>query len=405
MARMKRPSQTNPKRAVLALLAALAALPCLAEANALLWGARHGYTGRALRDGLDFWAGATLPAQGRLALLFDPAAYNRFLQQLYGPLPTHLWSYPPNYLLLTRLFTGLTALHATLAFEAASLLLLATLLRLAGQSWWLVAAVAASPAALENLLSGQNAALLTALIGGGLLLLPRRPILAGALIGLASIKPQLGLVLPLNLFRRSPPAFFVATLTALALAAAALLAFGPAAWLGFWRVTRPAMSAVLLTGQPRDFAAGLTSVFALAHPLGIPTALLAQATISTAAIACAARTKNPAAILILAALASPYLHNYDLLGATLAVALLLRDRLAQGFTPGEPALFLLAWATPGLLPWLPHLAPFTPILLALLLASALSRGSLAACDSDPSARASSAGRSAIPARPASTANG
>ena len=405
MARMKAPSQTKPRRGPLIALAAICALPCLAEANALLWGATHGYTGRALRDGLDFWAGATLPVQGRLALLFNPAAYNRFLQQLYGPLPTHLWSYPPPYLLLTRLFTGLTAFHAALAFEAASLLLLVALLRLAGQSRWLIAAMAASPAALESLLSGQNAALLTALIGGGLLLLPRRPVLAGMLIGLASIKPQLGLVLPLHLLRRSPMAFLAASLAALALAAAALLAYGPAAWLGFWRVTRPAMSAVLLTGQPRDFAAGLTSVFALARPLGIPAALLTQAAITAAAIACAARTRDPAAILILAALASPYLHNYDLLGATLATALLLRHRLAHGFTPGEPALFLLAWAAPGLLPWLPRLAPFTPILLALLLASALSRGSLAGCDSDPSARASSAGRSAIPARPASTANG
>ncbi len=212
-------------------------------------------------------------------------------------------------------------------------------------------------------------------------------------------------MLPLYLLRRAPPAFLGATLAALALAAASLFVFGPAVWIGFWRVTRPAMSAVLLTGQPRDFAAGLIGVFALARPLGIPAALLAQALASGGAIALAARTRNPAAVLTLAALACPYLHNYDLLGTALAVALLLRDRLARGFAPGEAALFLLVWIAPGLLPWLPRLALLMPVLLALLLASALSRGSLMGCDSEPSARGSSAGRSVIPARPASTANG
>ena len=402
MARMKAPSQTKPW---LAVLAALCALPCFAEADALFWGARHGQLGRALRDGLDFWAGAALASRGRLALLFDPAGYNHFLAAIYGPLPFHLWSYPPTYLLLTHGFAGFTPFHATLVFEAASLCLLAMVLRLAGQGWWLIAAVATCPAALESLLAGQNAALLTALIGGGVLLLPRRPILAGILIGLASIKPQLGLVLPLYLLRRAPLAFLCATLAALALAAASLVAFGPEVWFGFWRFTRPAMSAVLLTGQPRDFAAELISVFALARPLGIPAALLAQALASTVAVALAARVKNPAAVLTLAALACPYLHNYDLLGATLAVALLTRDRLARGFMPGEAALFLLVWITPGLLPWLPRLAPLVPLFLVLLLASALARGSLIGCDSEPNARVSSAGRSVIPARPASTANG
>ena len=81
---------------------------------------------------------------------------------------------------------------------------LACVLRLSRQNGWLIAAVLASPAALENLLEHQNAALLTALIGGGLLLLPSRPRLGGVLIGLATMKPQLGLVLPLFLLRRAP---------------------------------------------------------------------------------------------------------------------------------------------------------------------------------------------------------
>ena len=167
------------------------------------------------------------------------------------------------------------------------------MLRLSRQSGWLIAAVLASPAALENLLEHQNAALLTALIGGGLLLLPSRPRLGGVLIGLATMKPQLGLVLPLFLLRRAPIAVAYAALSAVALAAASLLAFGPAAWTGFLHVTSPLMSNVLLTGKPPEFAGGLINVFALARPLGVHTALILQALVTLAAIAAALAHQIP----------------------------------------------------------------------------------------------------------------
>lgn len=230
------------------------------------------------------------------------------------------------------------------------------------------------------MLEHQNAALLTALLGGGILLLEARPRLAGGLIGLATIKPQLGLVLPLFLLRRSPLAFAWAALAAVALAGAALLAFGPAAWLGFVHFTSPAMSNVLLTGRPPEFAGGLISAFALAKPfMGVRAALLFQAGVSAACVLAGLFTRQPAALLALSALASPYLHDYDLLGAGLAVALLVQDRLRRGFLPGEPVLFFLIWAGPGLLPWMPQYAHLAPLLLALLLASAWRRGGVAPC--------------------------
>ncbi|HUW80350.1 MAG TPA: glycosyltransferase family 87 protein [Acidocella sp.] len=404
---MGQKSQISTRFKLIAL-AILCAIPSCLEASAVVWGEVHGHTGSALRDGLDFWAGGFLALHGHLAMLFDPLAYQGFLAGLYGKLPYHLWSYPPNYLLLASAFDWLSPWHAVLAFDAVSLLFLAFILRLAGQSWWIIAAVAASPASLENMLEHQNAALITALIGGGILLLPRRPRLGGTLIGLATVKPQLGLVLPLFLLRRAPIAAAYAALAAILLAAASLLAFGPAAWTGFIHFTSPAMSNVLLTGQPPDFAGGLVSVFATARPLGVHTALLIQGVVTLAAIALAVTQKSPATVLILAALASPYLHDYDLLGTTLAVGLLLQDRLLTGLAPGESVLFFLAWFGPGLLPWSPQFAHAVPIVLILLLASAWRRGGLIPCNSSqvpPASPASSAGRSPIPAPQNSTAPG
>jgi len=396
-------------RLKLALVLAVCTLPSLCETYAIVWGERHGYTGKALRDGLDFWAGGFLLLHHQAPILFDHMAYQAFLQGLYGHLPYHLWSYPPNYGLIAAAFGWLPPWGAVFAFDLASLALLAFVLRLAGKDWWFVAAIAVAPASLENVLEHQNAALMTALIGGGVLLLETRPRLAGALIGLATVKPQLGLVLPLNLLRRAPLAFAWAALAAVLLAGAALWAFGPEAWIGFVTFTSPAMSNVLLTGKPPEFAGGLISAFALVKPFtGVHGALLVQAGVSAACMLAALFTRSPVVLLVLSALASPYLHDYDLLGAALAVALLVQDRLERGFLPGEPVLFFLIWFGPGLLPWMPQYAHLAPVLLVLLLASAWRRGGVAPCDSlpaPPGSPGSSAGRSPIPAPPESTAPG
>jgi hypothetical protein len=400
------------RRFGLTLLAILCVIPSLGEGYAILWGQRHGFTGKALRDGLDFWAGGFLALHRHVATVFDPAAYQSFLNGAFFPtaktLTVHMWSYPPNYLLLATAFGWLSPWHAVLAFDALSLALLVIILRLAKLPKLLVLAVAASPVSFENFLEGQNGALLTALLVGAVLLLPSRPRLAGVLAGLASIKPQLGLVLPLFLLRRSPLAFAWAALATVVLAAASLWAFGPAAWTVFWTVTRPAMSNVLLTGQPPEFAGGLISVFAAVRFLGVHPALAIQAAITLAAILWAWRRPKPVEVLILSALASPYLHDYDLLGVALAVAILIRDRLQHGFLPGEAILYFLAWFGPGTLPWAPQFAHFTPLILLLLLASAARRGPVLPCDSSqvpPVLPVSSAGRLPIPNPPVSTAPG
>ena len=57
----------------------------------------------------------------------------------------------------------------------------------------------AFPAVLVNLGHGQNGFLTAALLGGALVVLDRRPIVAGILFGLLVYKPQFGLMIPLAL--------------------------------------------------------------------------------------------------------------------------------------------------------------------------------------------------------------
>ena len=63
---------------------------------------------------------------------------------------------------------------------------------------WLLVALA-FPAVLINIGHGQNGFLTAALLGGALVVLERRPIMAGFMLGLLVYKPQYGLLLPLVL--------------------------------------------------------------------------------------------------------------------------------------------------------------------------------------------------------------
>ena len=69
--------------------------------------------------------------------------------------------------------------------------------------FWLLLALA-FPAVLINIGHGQNGFLTAALLGGALVVLDRRPLVAGILIGLLVYKPQFGLMIPLALLAERP---------------------------------------------------------------------------------------------------------------------------------------------------------------------------------------------------------
>ena len=95
---------------------------------------------------------------------------------------------------------------------------------------WLLLAVA-FPAVFVNLGHGHNGFLTAALAGTALLVLDRKPIVAGILFGLMSYKPQFGVMIPLVLLVTGRwQAFFSASATVLALLAISTLAFGAEVW-------------------------------------------------------------------------------------------------------------------------------------------------------------------------------
>ena len=151
-------------------------------------------------DFINFWSGAYLAWHGRVSEIYDPAAFHVFEQSVVGaPLSAYHYSYPPVLLLLTLPLAFMAYLPALLVWLAAGWYAFYRALRTAmpGQGVRLLAL--ATPAVFINAIGGQNGTWTAALFGGGLILLERRPVVAGGLLGLLIYKPQLGLLVPVAL--------------------------------------------------------------------------------------------------------------------------------------------------------------------------------------------------------------
>jgi hypothetical protein len=265
-----------------------------------------------------------------------------------------IWSYPPTYHLVVL---PLALLPYTAAYALWCLVSLAVYLavtpRLAPSrmSLWIALAF---PGCFLNLLQGQNGLITTALLAGALLLLERRPLLAGILIGLMSFKPQFGLLIPIALVCGGHwRVFLSAAVTTVAFAAASWLAFGTAPWLAFFANIEFAVT-VLETGA-LPFAK-MPSLFAALRNLGvgIGVANAAQIALALAVAAIVAmvwlrRAPLPLAGAVLAAgslLVSPHINDHDLALLAIPIALLAVSGWRDGWRRGERELLLFAWVVP-----------------------------------------------------------
>ena len=236
------------------------------------------------RDFVNTWMGGRAALSGQPEPWFDFDIYNAALRDNFGPdFPQHSWSYPPTLFLFTWPLGFLPYLAGyaawTLVGFAVYMLAAAQGERRADRLLMLVV----SPAVVVNLIGGQNGFFTAALLIGGLSLLDRRPFVAGLLFGLLTIKPQLGLLLPLMLaLTHQWRCIASATVTALMLAGITTAIYGPDVWVaylddglsmqkkivldfdGFYRLMMPtAFMNVRLAGLPLAWAWTVQAVVSL----------------------------------------------------------------------------------------------------------------------------------------------
>ncbi|MBR8357479.1 DUF2029 domain-containing protein [Burkholderia vietnamiensis] len=343
------------------------------------------------RPGVDFsvfWSASHLVLHGHAAAVYDPVFFSRAEVAKFGAYMGHQslpWLYPPTMLLFIAPVALVPFLPAYILFFAGSLLCYAyAVLRLSGLRAHLpvpraaVLVVLGYSAVCACVLYGQNGLLTAGIAALALHLLGPRPIVAGVLIGLLAIKPQMATVFPFVLIAtRAWRAFGAAAVTTTLFTAAGFALTGPGSLEGLahalsivrgMHFTLPAYWFV----SPTPFAALRLAGASIAVSLAVQgaVALLAMA----AAVSVWRRTTDMrlrgAVLAVATLLATPYLWQYELTWLGIAVFCLIAHGLDEGWLPGDQIVIVLAWLLPvfevfnRITKW-PQIGPV--VLLAVLL--------------------------------------
>lgn len=142
--------------------------------------------------------------------------------------------YPPTMLLLVWPLALLPYAVGYVLWIGAGLAACAATLRLRQGAWPLSLLLAVAPSTLWTEMCGQSTLLLAGFLVSGMLLSTRRPVVAGVLIGLATYKPQLGLLVPVALVASGQwRTIAAAAATFLAIVVLTTAAFGTDIWLAW----------------------------------------------------------------------------------------------------------------------------------------------------------------------------
>ena len=333
--------------------------------------------GPAGTDFLAFWGAGHVTIAGDPASAYDLAVQER-VQTGTGSTGWFAFVNPPPFLFAAAPFGGLPFPIAWAAWVAVTYALWAWAAIRVFPRYWPVILV--FPGALIAAGHAQTGLLTGAFLVGGVALLDKRPLTAGALLGVLIIKPHLALLIPFWLAAGGRwRAFIAAGASATGLLGLAWLAFGTQTMLAY--TTSWQASAALMASDSADFYLRMATPYSQLRlfippelALGINIAL-AIGLIGLIALAWR-RSSDPLATgaLMLAgtALASPYLFNYDLPFLILPLLWLVREGRRAGFRDWEKlacvVLFTAPYATrAAALPLGLNLMPLASIALVWLI--------------------------------------
>jgi arabinofuranan 3-O-arabinosyltransferase len=329
-------------------------------------------------DFVNVWSAGRLVLDGHPALAYDWDIQKQVQVSVLGQsYPGNFaWHYPPPFLFVAATLAHFPYAAAYAGWAATSFLpYLAAMRAIVGRPFGFLLA-AAFPVVLTNTLVGQNGFLTASLVGGTLVLMPKRPLLAGICLGLLSYKPQYGLLFPLALIAASQwRVFFAAGVVTVLMAALSWFAFGTESWQAFVHWMPMFNQAFLVEG--RAPWGKMQSIFALTRYLDGAESVawtLQWIMSGTVAILLALIWRSrkvqyrlkAAALAAATLLVTPYLFLYDEMVLAIAVAFLVRLGLDEGFERHEvQALGLVA----GLLMIYPYLGAPTGFAATLVVAT------------------------------------
>jgi hypothetical protein len=292
------------------------------------------------RDFLNLWMYGRAALEADPARYYDIVTYNDELARLVGPgYPGQNWPNPPTALVVMAPFGLLAYFPALAAWFAVGALAFCLAGRREISDLRALAVVLVSPAALLCIISGQSSFLTTAALLAIFAWLDKRPVVAGILIGLLTVKPQLGVLFPFALAASGRwRVFLCAAGTALLLIAASVALGGLESWHDYIVKALPLQREVLADAAGTAMPFHPTIFMNVRGLVGNRIGEIIQFSFTIAAIAAvsfAFRYRRDADGWLLQALffactvcASPYMGAYDLLPLTFAaVALIAEEKL------------------------------------------------------------------------------
>jgi hypothetical protein len=302
------------------------------------------------RDFLNFWMYGRAAFEANPGQYYDLRTYWAAADAVTGPgYPPQLWSYPPSVMLLAAPFGLLPYMGALAIWTVIGIGAFILGLRLWTKDPRYLLPLLLAPPAIFGLVSGQFTYLTTGAMLAVLRWRESRPLLAGFILGLLTLKPQLGLFFPILLLAtRSWKVIAAASVTALTLAALTGLVWGPDVWLAYW--TRGIANQTLVLTDPDNLSElWMATPFINARSPGLPIAAagVIQAAASILAVVLVWKTfsgrppaedlRANAIFLACAAFGTPYMMSYDTLPLVVAMVLLMPPGISGRL------LTLLAW--------------------------------------------------------------
>ncbi len=334
-------------------------------------------------DLASLWMAGHLARLGQLDWLYDSRLFEAWRHRRFGEaLIGQPWIYPPTVLLLGVPLSFLPLAAAFAVWNVATLAVAVLLLRHARLPWPILLAGLGAPATWRSLILGQYGVVTGALVVAGLLLAPRRPVRAGVMLGLVTLKPQQGLIVPVAwLAARNWRAIAAAAATFAALALTVAAWLGVHAWVLFATGSRLSLREILEAPLPQPNIDTGASVFWMARTLGtgMPAAYALQGIATAAAVVLAFRAwRRPGAdplarmavTVCLSLFVTPYGYTSDMVAYSVAVA----SVVARNGWRVRPTDVLL-WLWPGFCPVVTATTGFllTPVALATVAAMAWRR--------------------------------
>lgn len=333
-------------------------------------------------DFIAFWSAARMAIEGLAPAAYDWAAHKAYQVAAIGRAfeGTFGWHNPPHLLFVLLPFALLGYVPAWMTFNAVSAFLFALAFRqvLPVRGAWLIAL--GGPAAFLCTIAGQLGLLIATLMAWALVLLDRRPWLAGVFLGLLTVKPQFGLIFPVLLAATGRwRVFLAASAVTTGLILSSAVVFGGESWLAFHQSLTGETMAVLRRGGS-DWTK-LQSIYASAY-LVTGHERIAMAVHGLCAIAIlvlvtwlwrmpAQPNVRAAAAIAGGFLLTPYAYAYDAVVVIVAAGFLAHEALARGALPWERFLLCVAVILPVTFFVTASLA--TPAAMLLLLALAVRR--------------------------------